>query len=134
MAGSVNGLAGIDRARSASASLVFPIVVARREDRGGRFREEISNLRHLLLCAAAGMAALTGVACGNTEHPAVPTTPAPSLAGPTWRLVSLEGRDVVAGTRVTASFGAGDRARRRACAWLLALWATSVVLLGLVHH
>ena len=33
-------------------------------------------------------------------------TPAPvALVGPTWRLVSLEGRPVLAGTRVTAVFG-----------------------------
>jgi heat shock protein HslJ len=37
------------------------------------------------------------------------TPAAPSLAGPTWRLVSLDGRDIVTGTRVTASFGADDR-------------------------
>jgi heat shock protein HslJ len=31
-------------------------------------------------------------------------TVAPALVGPTWRLVTLEGRDIVAGTHVTATF------------------------------
>ena len=74
-------------------------------------------MRHLPRLAAAGLVALTGIACGTAEHTAGPTdalsgtsrTEAPSLVGPTWRLVSLEGRDVVAGTRVTASFESDDR-------------------------
>jgi heat shock protein HslJ len=37
------------------------------------------------------------------------TPAAPPLVGPTWRLVSLRGRDVVPGTRVTAVFAADDR-------------------------
>ena len=37
------------------------------------------------------------------------TGDAASLAGPTWRLVSLDGRAVLAGTRVTAVFGADSR-------------------------
>ncbi len=37
------------------------------------------------------------------------TATAPSLAGPTWRLVSLEGRDALPGVRVTAAFAENDR-------------------------
>jgi heat shock protein HslJ/predicted small secreted protein len=36
-------------------------------------------------------------------------TSAPALAGPTWRLVTLEGRDALAGVRVTAVFGDDSR-------------------------
>jgi heat shock protein HslJ len=36
-------------------------------------------------------------------------TRVPALAGPTWRLVTLEGRDALAGVRVTAVFGDDNR-------------------------
>ena len=37
------------------------------------------------------------------------TAAPPSLIGPTWRLVSIEGREAVPGVRVTAVFAADDR-------------------------
>ena len=50
----------------------------------------------------------TGVPSGDGQTAG--TTPTEtSLVGPTWRLSSLEGRDAVPGTHVTAEFGADDR-------------------------
>jgi heat shock protein HslJ len=71
------------------------------------------------LAAAALAAALVSAACGTARDAAGPTdTPSdaassvkapPTLLGPTWRLVSLDGREAIPGVRVTAVFGEDDR-------------------------
>jgi heat shock protein HslJ len=52
--------------------------------------------------------ALTLAACGASQDALGPSG-GMSLIGPTWQLVSLEGRAAVAGSRVTAVFAEGDR-------------------------
>ena len=62
---------------------------------------------------------LMAVACGRSNETlgpdtsstteALETAATSSLIGPTWRLVSLNGRDVVAGVEVNAVFAADDR-------------------------
>jgi heat shock protein HslJ len=73
-----------------------------------------------------GMAIMAGIvnaACGKTTRSVGPTDTSvtvegggsgqallpPSLVGPTWKLVSIDGRATVPGTRVTAVFGEDDR-------------------------
>jgi heat shock protein HslJ len=68
------------------------------------------------------MAGMVMTACGSTTGAVGPTDTSnavegagsgqallPSLVGPTWKLVSIEGRAAVPGTRVTAVFGEDDR-------------------------
>jgi heat shock protein HslJ len=62
---------------------------------------------------------LLAAACGSSRETLGPELPGTtealekaatsSLIGPTWRLVSLDGRDAVAGVEVTAVFAADDR-------------------------
>jgi heat shock protein HslJ len=60
-------------------------------------------LRHALFCAAA-LAAFATVGCGETSD-TINGSSAPPLAGTTWRLLSIEGHEAIAGVRVTLSFG-----------------------------
>ena len=62
---------------------------------------------------------LMAAACGSSRETTGPEMPSTtealekaatsSLIGPTWRLVSLDGRDAVAGVEVNAVFAADDR-------------------------
>lgn len=67
------------------------------------------------LHSAAIVLATLATACGTSTDAVSPTdtssskTALPTLIGPTWRLVSIEGRPALAGVRVTAVFGADDR-------------------------
>lgn len=78
-------------------------------------------MRHPLRFAAAVLAASVPAACAGRQDTIRPTessagsasaveTPAlSSLQGATWRLVSIDGREALAGVRVTAIFGDEDR-------------------------
>jgi heat shock protein HslJ len=74
-------------------------------------------MRYPLGCAALAVCALVSAACGSTRDAAGPTDTSaaarssapPSLVGPTWRLVSLDGREALSGVRVTAVFGDDNR-------------------------
>jgi heat shock protein HslJ len=74
-------------------------------------------LRHALHPFALVLAALA-TACGSsadgvttTDTPSESASPIvpPTLIGPTWRLVSMDGREALPGVRVTALFGADER-------------------------
>lgn len=79
-------------------------------------------MKQALHFAAVVATAFLSAACARTGDSTIPTelpsgsassgsqTAAPtSLVGPTWRLVSLAGRETLPGTRVTAAFAADDR-------------------------
>jgi heat shock protein HslJ len=68
---------------------------------------ENSDLKYALHCGAVVVTVLLSTAC--TTRDAVTPPDASSLAGPTWRLVSLDGNAVLAGTRVTAVFREDNR-------------------------
>src|SRR6185503_8711260 len=71
-------------------------------------------VRHALRRCAVAVFALALAGCGASPGPMGPSDTAPGaasvpLVGPTWRLVSVGGRTVLPGTRVTAVFAEGDR-------------------------
>lgn len=75
-------------------------------------------MKNSLYVSAVALAAFLSTACSSRDAVTPTDTSsatgsatgdAASLAGRTWRLVSLDGRAVVAGTRVTAEFGADSR-------------------------
>ena len=76
-------------------------------------------MKYALRFRAVAVTAFLSTACSTTRDAVTPTDPSSAtgsptgataaLAGPTWRLVSLDGRPVLEGTRVTAVFKEDSR-------------------------
>src|SRR5262245_56702964 len=97
----------VDSATSGADNRVRSVVL-----RQGSF-----DLKHAFGLLAAALAALVSTACGSARDTTGPSQPPsgsasvegpPSLMGPTWRLLTIEGREVLPGARVTAVFATDD--------------------------